>query len=221
MTEPTGKPPISLRRGSAGHAVAAAGAVWRLLRPLLKGVLDIALALILLFEEWGWKPLAAALAWLARFRIVARTEALIARLPPYPSLVVFALPSLILFPVKIGALWLLAGGHVLTAGAMLAAAKVVSTALVARLFTLTRPALMQIGWFRRLYDWLMPWKDALFTQIRHSFAWRYGRMVKSRVKQLARRVMERWRPRLREAYLSWKARARVLWQRYFGRIEKN
>ncbi|MGD9783939.1 MAG: hypothetical protein AB7E80_05145 [Hyphomicrobiaceae bacterium] len=165
-----------------------AAAVWRLLRVPLVAALNLLLALILIFEEWGWRPLAAAIAWLARFRVVARLEALVAALPPYAALFVFAAPSLILFPVKLGALWLLAAGKVLYAGLLLAAAKVVSTALVARIFMLTRPALMRIGWFRRLYDVFIPWKDALFARIRASWTWRYGRMVKSRLKQMGRRA---------------------------------
>lgn len=196
-------------------------ALWSVLRPPLAGLLNIVLALILLFEEWGWKPLAAALAWLARFRLIARLEALVARLPPYPSLLVFAAPSAIVLPVKIGALWLLAGGHVLTAAALLAGAKVVSTALVARIFTLTKPALMQIGWFRRAYEWFVPWKEALFTKVRASFAWRYGRMVKSRIKQIARRAAERWKPSIRAMLADVRVRVQAIWQRAFGRGDSN
>lgn len=189
---------------------------WRFLKPPLVGLLNLLLALVMLFEEWGWKPLAAALAWLARFRLIARLEELITRLPPYPSLLVFVAPSAILFPVKIGALWLLAGGHVLKAGALLAVAKVASTALVARIFTLTKPALLQIGWFARAYAWFVPWKDALFAQVRASFAWRYGRMVKSRIRQITRRAFERWKPRVTALLADIKARAKAFWQRYFG-----
>lgn len=193
--------------------------LWRLAKPPLVALVNIVLALVLLFEEWGWKPLAAALAWLARFRLVARIEALIASLPPYPSLAVFALPSAILFPVKIGALWLLAGGHVIKAGLLLAGAKVVSTALVARIFILTRPQLMQIGWFARAYHWFVPWKEALFARVRASFAWRYGRMLKSRIKQMARRMRTRIEPYMRAAFDEVKARVLVVWQRYLGKSE--
>lgn len=202
-------------------AVRLLGSAWRLLwsiaRPPLVTVINILLALVLLFEEWGWKPLAAALAWLARFRLIARAEALIASLPPYPSLAVFALPTAILFPVKVGALWLMAGGHIIKAGLLLAAAKVVSTALVARIFTLTKPALMQIGWFVRAYDWFVPWKEALFARVRVSFAWRYGRMVKSRTKQVLRRLRTRWEPVLRDLAIRAKARLVTWWDRYFGK----
>ncbi len=202
---------------STSRAAAATVVVWRLIKKPLVGVLNILLALILLFEEWGWKPLAAALAWLARFRLIARAEGLISSLPPYPSLVVFALPSAILFPVKVGALALLAGGHVIKAGLLLAAAKLASTALVARIFMLTKPQLMQIGWFSRLYGWFVPWKEALFARVRASFAWRYGRMVKSRVRQLLRRLRDRWRPRIMDILAAVRQRAAGFWQRYFGK----
>lgn len=201
-----GKPPVESSVGAFGMA---ARALWSLLRVPLVGLLNLLLALVLLFEEWGWRPLAASLAWLARFRLIARLEGLIARLPPYPALLAFALPSAILFPVKIGALWLLAEGRVLSAGALLAGAKVVSTALVARIFTLVKPALMQIGWFARAYHWFVPWKEALFARVRASFAWRYGRIVKTRIKQIARRALDRVRPTLGAI----KNRAIAFWRR--------
>lgn len=208
--------PAQDRPGHGAKVTAAAGVLWRLVKTPIVGALNILLALVLLFEEWGWKPLAAALSWLARFRLIARAEALVSRLPPYPSLVVFALPSAILFPVKLGAIALLAGGHVIKAGLLLAAAKVTSTALVARLFVLTRPQLMQIGWFARAYDWFVPWKEALFARVRASFAWRYGRMLKSQVRRVLRRLRDRWRPRIVELLADVRLRAHILWQRYFG-----
>lgn len=169
-------------------------ALVRMVRAAVGGVVSVALALVLLFEEWGWQPLLAALGWLARFRVVARLEAGVAALPPYPALIVFAAPSLTLLPVKIVGLWLLSQGQVLAAGVLLAAAKVVSTALVARIFMLTRPALMRLAWFARLYNWIIPWKEALFARIRASFVWRYGRMVKAKVRRLLRQSLDRLRP---------------------------
>jgi hypothetical protein len=48
-----------------------------------------------------------------------------------------------------------------------------------RLFLLTQPALMQIGWFSWAYDTIMPWKDALVERVRASTVWRVGRIVKA------------------------------------------
>jgi hypothetical protein len=210
--------------GMAGRIAGVVRAVLRLAGATLRGVITLALALVLLFEEWGWRPLAELLSWLARFRPWARVEGWIAALPPYAALVVFALPSTVLLPVKLGALYLLSQGKVLLATAFLALAKVASTALVARIFLLTRPALMRLGWFARLYDWLMPWKEAIFARVRASWLWRYGRMLKARVRHRARQAWLEWRPlvvafvrRWRPAVAAWvlalRIRAARLWLR--------
>lgn len=169
---------------------------WRMIRGPIVFALQVIAALIVLFEEWGWKPLSDALARLARYAPIARLERWIAGLGPYPSLFVFALPTTFLAPLKLLAVWLLASGKYWTATSLFVVAKVAATALVARLFTLTKPSLMQIAWFARLYDWFMPWKDAFFAVIRASWPWRYGRMIKNLMRRWVRRIGVRLRPRL-------------------------
>lgn len=190
--------------------------VWAALRPALVMALQVLAALVLLFEEWGWKPLSEALAWLARFRIIATLEGVIARLPPYAALFVFALPTAILFPLKLLAVWLLANEQFAAATGLFIGAKIASTALVARLFMLTRPALMQIAWFARAYNWFMPWKDRLFAQIRASWVWRYGRMLKTRVRLAISRVWARWKPHVEARVDAVRAWVRATWAFYFG-----
>ena len=121
---------------------------------------------------------------------------MIIRLPPYAALVVFALPTTLLLPLKFLALLLIAKGQVIMAGLLFLAAKVVATALIARLFVLTQPALMQIGWFAWCYQTVMPWKDALTAQVRASWAWRVGRVVKERVRRAVAAEAHRWQPTL-------------------------
>src|SRR5262245_25044852 len=183
-------------------AGAALRAFWRLARPLLSWALQVVLALLILLEEWGWEPLADLLGRLARWRPWARVETAIARLPPSAALVVFTLPTVLLLPLKFLALFLVAKGQLVLAGLTFAAAKVGATALVARLFLLTRPALMQIGWFAWAYDQFIPWKDALEDYVRSSYVWRVGRVWKERVKRAAAAQWRLMRPavlRLREA----------------------
>jgi hypothetical protein len=160
---------------------------------------EVLLVLVLIFEEWGWRPLGEFIARLRRLRLWALTEDWIAGLPPYGALVVLAVPSLLLLPLKLVALWLVASGQALLAGLLLVLSKVVGTALVARLFLLTRPQLMQIAWFARLYAIVMPWKEALFAAMRASWAWRYGRLLKARIKVAASAQWAAWRPRLTAA----------------------
>jgi hypothetical protein len=174
-------------------------------------VLQVIAALILLFEEWGWRPLVASLEWLARFKVIARAELFIAGLPPYGALLALALPSSLLFPLKFLSLFLLANGQFFLAGVLFVFAKIASTALIARIFLLTKPALMRIGWFARAHDWLMPWKDAIFAAIRSSWPWRYGRMLKTRAKLEAKQAWMRWRPAITEAWRRMRADINEAW----------
>jgi hypothetical protein len=182
-------------------AAAALAACWRLVRPVLRTGLQVVLALLILLEEWGWHPLAELLGRLARWRPWAQVETTIARLPPYAALAVFVLPSTFLLPLKFLALFLIAKGQLVLAGLLFAAAKVGATALVARLFVLTQPALMQIGWFAWAYERFIPWKNALEAYVRSSYVWRVARVWKAQVKRAAAVQWQRMRPallRLRE-----------------------
>lgn len=181
-------------RRAAVHGLLVLRGLWSLLRPPLIFVLQVIAALIVLFEEWGWQPLMALLGRLTRFKPWAALERWIAGLPPYGALAVFALPMMLLFPLKFVALYLLADGRALAAGAVFLGAKVASTAFIARIFLLTKPALLRIGWFARAYGWFMPWKEAFFAMIRASWPWRYGRMVKNRVRLEAKQAWVRWKP---------------------------
>lgn len=153
-------------------------------------VLQTLLAVIIVFEEWGWRPLAAALAQLARLKPIAWLEAHIQRLPPYGALVVFAAPSILILPLKLMALYLITSGREIAATLLFIGAKVVGTAIVARLFQLTEAQLLQIPWFAWAYGIVMPWKHALTDWIRESWAWRYGRVVKERVRRFARPLLQ-------------------------------
>ena len=192
----------ALVRAGGRLAAAALGAFWRLARPVLRAGLQVVLALLILLEEWGWQPLAELMGRLARWRPWAQLETAIARLPPYAALAVFVLPSALLLPLKFLALLLIAKGQLVLAGLLFAAAKVGATALVARLFMLTQPALMQIGWFAWGYDRFIPWKNALEAYVRSSTVWRVARIWKERTRRIVAAQWRLLRPtllRLREA----------------------
>ena len=150
---------------------------------LLRAIATGLLALLILFEEWGWDPLQRALARLGQLPLLRQIEGLITRLPPYAALGFFLLPTLLLLPIKLAALALIARGQPVLGALVIVAAKVVGTAIVARLFILTRPALLQLPWFARLYLRWVGWKAALLLHVRASWAWRTARAVKRLVRQ--------------------------------------
>lgn len=179
---------------------------WGIARGPLIAALNITVALIILFEEWGWRPLSNLLGRLAAFAPIAAIERLLARLPPYAALVALVLPMSLLLPLKLVALWLLANEHFVSASLLFVGAKIASTALIARIFLLVKPALMQIGWFATLFNWFMPWKDALYAQIRASWVWRYGRVVKARAMGEIHKAWGAARPRVAEVWRRWTGR---------------
>jgi hypothetical protein len=147
----------------------------------LRRGLEALLALLILFEEWGWEPLQRLAARIAQLPPLAWLERRIAALPPYGALATLLLPTLALLPLKLAALWLVGAGRAWLGLWLIVAAKVVGTALLARLFQLTQPALMQLGWFARWYGRWSVWKAGVLARVRASAVWRAAGVLKNRL----------------------------------------
>ncbi|KQY90246.1 hypothetical protein [Pelomonas sp. Root1444] len=160
-----------------------------LLAPL-RWTVRVFFALLILFEEWGWEPLRRVFALIAKLPVIRQFEALLKRLPPRWAFVVLVLPSLLILPVKLLAVWLVAEGRVTLGIAVIVAAKLIGTALLAWLFQLIQPALMQLPWFARVHARWTAWKAELLAWVRASAVWRTARAIKLRVKRLFRRARE-------------------------------
>ncbi|MGI4777293.1 MAG: hypothetical protein ACRYGA_04140 [Janthinobacterium lividum] len=142
------------------------------LRKLLHAIATMVLVPVLLFEEWGWDPLAAQVSKLARLPLWARLEERVRTLPPWGAVLVFFLPLVVLFPVKLAALFLFGRSHYASGFVLLAGAKLAGTAVVARLFQLVKPTLLTIGWFGRWYPRWTAWKGQVLDRVRRSGPWR-------------------------------------------------
>jgi hypothetical protein len=152
--------------------------IWSALRTLARG----AVALLILFEEWGWRPLSRGLGRVLRWTALARLECRIAALGPHLALVVLCVPALALLPIKIGAWWLIGLGRIMLGLGLLVAGKVLGTAVVARLFLLTRPQLMRLGWFARGYRRWIAWKARVVASLVESAGWIAARGLATRVR---------------------------------------
>jgi hypothetical protein len=133
-------------------------AMRRLTRPFL-----IPVALVFLFEAWLWDHLRPIVAWIVGWipwrEFKARIAAAIERLPPAAALLVFLVPVIVLFPLKLLGLWMLAHGSWLGAMGTLLLAKIVSMGVTAFIFEVTRPKLLQLRWFLWLYQHIMAWLE--------------------------------------------------------------
>ena len=162
----------------------------RLLKPLW-----VLLALVFLFEAWLWEHLRPLVAWvverIAWDRLKARVAGWIEHLPPYPTLLVFFVPVVLLFPLKLAGLWMLAHGSWLGAMAVLAGAKVISMGVTAFIFDLTRPKLLQLWWFRWLYEHVLAWLAKAHALIDP---------IKARMREWAARQLAPLRRRMRRLF---------------------
>ncbi len=137
-----------------------------LLRRALTPVLVVLAALWMLLEEFLWVRLGALVARIAHLPAIARLEARIARLPPYGAMALFAVPTLLLIPVKLGALYLIAAGHAVLGILGLIIAKLALTAVITRLFAICRAQLLSIAWFAELHDRVLRLRADLYARVR-------------------------------------------------------
>ena len=170
----------------------------RVLKRLIAAPFVILAAIIILLEDWLWDDLARLAAAIGRLPIFHQIESLIAGLPPYAALVFFAVPSLLLLPVKLLALYFISHGHAALGFLTVVGAKVAGTALVARVFTLTRPKLMRINWFAWVYERFVAFKARVYGVIKATAIYR---------------VAHRQKERMRAAFKLWKAKRKSVWRR--------
>jgi hypothetical protein len=161
--------------------------LWRM-RRLLTGPLVLLAALLIAFEEFAWDELSAWLARLGRLPVLRQMEAVVSRASPPVALSLFLLPVLGLLPVKLAAVLLISRGHAVSGLLVILLAKLLGTAVAARLFSLTRNQLMRVGWFARAYQLFMRFKRYVYERLAASRAW-----------QAAQRLLDLLRIRLRRS----------------------
>jgi hypothetical protein len=126
----------------------------RLLQPIW-----VLLAVIFLIEAWLWdhlEPIVAAV--VAKIPLRAFKHWLAERvdtLSPAMTLIVFIVPVIPLFPLKLIGFWLLAHEYWLSAVFTILFAKFVGVGVTAFVFDVTRPKLLEMGWFERLYEFVL------------------------------------------------------------------
>src|SRR5436305_8419815 len=141
----------------------------RLLRPIW-----ILLAILFLIEAWLWDHLEPIVARIVAVIPWQRLKALLARriatLSPTATLIVFLIPVVVIVPFKVLGLWLVAEGYWVHAAGMLLLAKLAGLGTTAFVFDACRDKLLQLVWFRLLYESLLAlrdWAHSMVDPIRH------------------------------------------------------
>lgn len=168
-------------------------------RPLVRALLFVA-ATVLLVEETLWRWGSAQLRRLGRWLVFAALERFIARQPPYRALCLFVLPLCVVLPMKEIAIRAVLDGEVWLGFGMFLLDKLVATALYARLYQLTEPAITQIGWVRRGRDAFLRLRRRLYGWLTQQSAYRQARAFLHRLRRRGgafRRLREALRRRRR------------------------
>ena len=126
----------------------------RLLQPLW-----VLLAIIFLIEAWLWDHLEPVVAWVvARIPLQTFKQWLAERvdtLSPAMTLIVFIVPVIPLFPLKLVGLWLLTHEYWISAVLTIIFAKFLGVGVAAFIFDVTRDKLLEMDWFETLYDFVI------------------------------------------------------------------
>ena len=146
----------------------------RLLQPVW-----VLLAIIFLIEAWLWDHLEPIVAWfVALIPLRAFKHWLAERvdtLSPAMTMVVFIVPVIPLFPLKLAGLWLLTHEYWISAILTIIFAKFLGVGVAAFIFDVTRPKLLEMEWFEKLYDFVMALRakanalvDPIRARIKHA-----------------------------------------------------
>jgi hypothetical protein len=160
-------------------------------RPRLLAPLVYLTALALLVEAWTWDVGSRVAGRMASWPLLRWLEGRIRVLPPWAALAAFVLPGLLLLPVKLLALLAIAHGHALSGVAGFILAKLGGAAVVARIYVLTLPTLLTLGWFARCHGGFMRFKDRMLLALRASSFWRNTRALVAAMRRNARRLLRR------------------------------
>jgi hypothetical protein len=126
----------------------------RLLQPFW-----VLLAVIFLIEAWLWdhlEPIVARIVDLIPLRVFKQWLAeRVDTLSPAMTLIVFIVPVIPLFPLKLMGLWLLTHEYWVSAILTYIFAKFVGVGVAAFVFDVTRDKLLEMGWFETLYEFVI------------------------------------------------------------------
>jgi hypothetical protein len=126
----------------------------RLLQPLW-----VLLAIIFLIEAWLWdhlEPIVARVVALIPLRAFKQWLAeRVDTLSPAVTLIVFIVPVIPLFPLKLVGFWLLTHEYWISAILTIVFAKFLGVGVAAFVFDVTRDKLLEMDWFEALYDFVI------------------------------------------------------------------
>ena len=156
----------------------------------------VVLALLFLLEAWLWDHLEPIVARVVNLfpwgTLKVRLARLVDMLPPWAVLFVFVIPILVMLPLKFLEVYFLATRNWIGAVSVIVLIKLLGLGLTAFIFEVTRVKLLEMAWFRRMYDWFLwarDWARAQTDPIRQRMRRWVWLMKPQRAAKFLRRLM--------------------------------
>lgn len=115
-------------------------------------------ACLILFEDFVWNKITVLVGIVSRWQLVARLERWVLRRGRYATLALFAVPISAILPIKLIAVYLIVSGQVTTGVLVIVVAKLIGTAISARLFIIAKPKLMTFETFVMVHGKVLQFK---------------------------------------------------------------
>ena len=156
------------------------------LRLIGRVLLSILLILWTLLEALLFPIFRPLVAKLSELRLFEWFGGLLGRLPPYAALAIFAVPFIVIEPIKAFALYWFGVGHFIQGGVLYVLAHLASIVIVERIYHAAHEPLMRIGWFKQVMTWLDGLRRTGLDWARSTAIWRasarFGEGVKATVR---------------------------------------
>lgn len=166
------------------------------LKQSLVRVFWLTLAVVFLIESWLWDHVRDGLRALGRRLGLERFDpwlrAIVDKLSPPMTLVLFGVPGALIFPFKLIAFGLLARGYIVSGFIAIFAAKTLALGVTAVLFDICREKLLQMKWFCRFYSLMLAvgaWSHELISPLRQRVA-ELAAQLRDRLAPLQRLILQ-------------------------------
>jgi hypothetical protein len=137
--------------------------------------------------------------WLSELPIFARIDGLIRSLGPYPTFALFAIPLVVIEPIKPVGLYLIAEGKAVNGTVLIAVGEIVKITILERIFHAGRDKLMMIPAFAWSYERVMALRAYLETLAVWQAMLKAVRMIKEKARRMVAFAKGSFRSLRREA----------------------
>jgi hypothetical protein len=151
----------------------------------LKPVVVVFAALYFLIDAIFFSLIKPLGTWLSKLPMFARIDGWIESLGPYPTFALFAVPLVVLEPIKPVGLYLIAEGKIVDGTVLIALGEIAKITIVERIFHAGRDKLMTIPAFAWCYERLM----ALRAHLESLAVWQAMLMAVRAIKERGRRML--------------------------------